>query len=392
MVVNRAAITIAYHGPAIDVGDMDLEDLASSLLALGKILNGVNSVLNADKASLRTRIVSTGQGSLQVDLQIVQPIIDAVAEFIASKAGKKTAVVTAVSILAIVFGRHGVVATLKLLRGRSPDDGSILIEDKDLKLEIHGNVKRILRDPGIRRLIPRFYSPLKREGCEAISSTSPELDIDSHVTSKEARECRMLDAMPYEEFVSSEYVDLSVVTASDEGYRWRLSAGRGKTIPVSVSDDKFLADMREQGHFVIGARIQGVLDCYLAPPHGYMVYDMPKVMRHYKPEDGIRHRDMMLIIDRSRHTGEYFAVGDNEDERFDVIRLDGGRYRLVRDTPKGALLIAIIAVCGENCYTVEAAHGVEMVGIDDTETYDEIESSIAAAIFAVEKARRKCER
>ena len=195
----------------------------------------------------------------------------------------------------------------------------------------------------------------------------------------------MFDAVPYEEFVSREYVDIAVMTASDKGYKWRFSFG-GRTIQAAITDDVFMEKMKKDGHFIVGARMQGVLECYMMPPRGHMSYEMTRVIRHYEPEDGIRHRDMMLTIGEDE-SGEYWALTDNDDARVYTFRKDG-HYQLWMTSPvhaRPAILAKIDYV--ENHFAVTPAAGVKTIGLNHNDKYDNIEHVIASIIFALQKAQ-----
>lgn len=52
----KSNITIAYTGPLVDDGTMDVQDLGPALMALGSLVNEANKVLNNDKSSIAVKV------------------------------------------------------------------------------------------------------------------------------------------------------------------------------------------------------------------------------------------------------------------------------------------------------------------------------------------------
>jgi len=67
--LSRASTTIAYNGPALAEGLMDVRDLAPALLAIGRMCQAANKSLNGDGIEVNAYVRSDMKaGSFTVTL------------------------------------------------------------------------------------------------------------------------------------------------------------------------------------------------------------------------------------------------------------------------------------------------------------------------------------
>ena len=66
--MSKETFTIAYDGPALQDGAMEVRDLAPALLALGQLLDAANATLNGDAAKIKLQVKATGTGSFEIAL------------------------------------------------------------------------------------------------------------------------------------------------------------------------------------------------------------------------------------------------------------------------------------------------------------------------------------
>ena len=65
-----ATFSIAYDGPALFDGTMDVRDLAPALLSMHQLLDGACTALYGDNQKIRVSVSATGQGSFEVFLNV----------------------------------------------------------------------------------------------------------------------------------------------------------------------------------------------------------------------------------------------------------------------------------------------------------------------------------
>jgi hypothetical protein len=70
--MSRESFTIAYDGPVLRDGAMDVRDLAPALLAVGQLLDAANSALHDDGSQIRVQVRATEIGSFRIDLELIQ--------------------------------------------------------------------------------------------------------------------------------------------------------------------------------------------------------------------------------------------------------------------------------------------------------------------------------
>ena len=391
MVVSRAAISISYHGPAVDQGEMDIEDYAPSLLSLGKLIGEVNSLLNEDQGvALHTRIVATRDGSLDIDLSIVQPAWDAVRGLFVSSYGT----LSVKAILVAIFGKAGLIAVIKRLKGRPTEDKMLLEETAEgRKIKLHGDIERLVRSRKVRRFLGGYVSPISRDGYDYISSKSSNVDIDTTITAEEARASRMFDAVPYRTTVSTDYIDYAVITASfTKGHKWRLSRGR-KSILVSVTDNSLFSKIRNKTEFGLRDRLQGRLDKVMLPPDGRMSYEMSNVIKHYKTDEIGVEKDILISVCEDDHDG--YSVISNSANIAQAVPVEGevGVYHILM--PRRGIVgkIASLSIRSPSVYiednTTDAVGAlINQKADDDDETvYDDIKDAIAACVLRILRLR-----
>lgn len=69
--MSEASATLAYLGPDVDDGSMDVADLAPALLAASRLITSANRALNGDRADVRVRVAALRTGSFEIELQVV---------------------------------------------------------------------------------------------------------------------------------------------------------------------------------------------------------------------------------------------------------------------------------------------------------------------------------
>jgi hypothetical protein len=74
--MSKTNLTLIFDGPAVDKGEIDVQDLAPALLAVGELVQAANYEINGNKSQISVRVKATAEGSFEVDLALIQSIIE----------------------------------------------------------------------------------------------------------------------------------------------------------------------------------------------------------------------------------------------------------------------------------------------------------------------------
>jgi hypothetical protein len=72
----HAKFTLKFNGPAVENGEIDIQDLVPPIMAIGEIIQLTNTHFNNDRAKITVKFQATGKGSVDVHLSIVQSLIE----------------------------------------------------------------------------------------------------------------------------------------------------------------------------------------------------------------------------------------------------------------------------------------------------------------------------
>ena len=126
--MSDANFSLIFEGPAVENGEIDVQDLAPSLMALGELLQAANAELNGERARVAVKLRATRKGSFEVDLSVVQSLAAQAVTLLDALAGHKDGIAAANELADVILKVGGTVvgtgggllALLKWLRGRKP--------------------------------------------------------------------------------------------------------------------------------------------------------------------------------------------------------------------------------------------------------------------------------
>ena len=288
---ENTSLTVSYHGPAVDKGTMDVQDVGPALLALGTLFNEANSELNHEALNINVHITATSASSFKIVLSVIQSALEKLADLFTSTDGN----VTPAGIMAVVFGARGLAWLIKQIRGRKiekvekiPNTNRFkmtITEDKT-EIEIDEPVMKLFKNKGIRQAINQIVNPVAKEGIDRLQVTSADADVNESVTKGDLNSFRRIQLPAQLIRTDTREMDLEIVSPTfKDNNKWRLSDGE-TTYSVSIEDRSFLTRIDEGEPFAKGDRLRGHIHI-TTNPDGKFSYSLMEVIDH-RPGENVR--------------------------------------------------------------------------------------------------------
>ena len=287
---------------------MDIRDLAPALLSIAELFEQSSHVLYGQEAPpVRTRIVATGTGSVDVFLEIVQQSLSDILPFGNQSPNAVRALLGHIYIgVTSNFVYGSLAGILKSLRGKKwrPEEideqtGVVLIVSGDTRMEVPYPVFQLMSSKHIRDILCKPFDPLRIEGIDKFTVRSRDNEgTHEQIITKEEVDYFVDDAIDdEEEATESRYAaTYTIVTLTfketSEGLRWRLGIGQAE-ITVLIKDMDFIRQV-SSGNLTFGSGDS--LECQVLmrqTPRAKTIkteYIVEKVLRH-RPG----HRQMELL-------------------------------------------------------------------------------------------------
>lgn len=183
VVASRASAIIRFDGPALADHDMDVHDLAPSMLALGDLCKIANELFNGNAVNVRVVVRTDSEHKcFQLSFELVQSAYDAVAQLV-SRADIKSAkeILEWIGILAGPVALGGLLALYKKIYGKNKDDGTPLpitsvearsdgdsiiyqIVGDGATINVSPEVHKLAQDPRTLPAVKKLVSPLQNDG------------------------------------------------------------------------------------------------------------------------------------------------------------------------------------------------------------------------------------
>lgn len=245
---------VVYDGPAVEDGEMDVTQLASSLLALGKLIENADAIRTGEAGRVKVRVKSdVKRGSFDVGIAVhwLDGIKDATIAWAMTPQGAAT-----ISLLGLLginvkdaakLGGKGLIQTVRWLRGRRvakqivlEDGNTTLIAEDGEEITVHPTVARLVDEPSVRQPLEKFTEPLRDEGVEEIRFEEKQGQVDERITAAEAPS--FVAAAGSEPSSSDQFRATYQIKRLffDRGRKWRLSNG-AQTIQAEIEDEAFWA-------------------------------------------------------------------------------------------------------------------------------------------------------
>lgn len=244
----QSHIRVVYDGPAVADGEMDVTQLASSLLALGKLIEAADVITTGTRGRVRVKVQSDlTRGSFDVGIAVsyVDFAVDAVTAWAMSPKGAAAIGLLGLLGFNVKDGTKGVIQAVRWLGGRRvaertvlQDGNTTLITDDGATLTVPDPVARMVDDPTIRQPLERFTEPLREDGVEEIRFEAAGEGKAEQISEAEAA-AFMAAAGAAPTSVSRFPATYQIKRLYFErGKKWRLSNG-SQTIMAAIDDDAF---------------------------------------------------------------------------------------------------------------------------------------------------------
>ncbi len=240
----KTLFSIAYDGPALVDGTMDVRDLAPALLATSELFTSASRILYGKDAEVKVSISATDSGSFEVILDLVMSAWDKIVDMFKGDSAEALE-----RLIAIILGTGtvatGVFALYKKIKGRKDakveqlKNNKIAITIGENRIEIDKNVYLVYSSPDTQIAIQKLVQePLKRAGITEFKSSYQDVTV---TVSKEESEYFSHPPSSEEQVTeSSRQVAFKILSVSfKEDNKWRLSDG-SSTIYAEMADEHFL--------------------------------------------------------------------------------------------------------------------------------------------------------
>lgn len=253
--MSDANLTLVFDGPAVDNGEIDVQDLAPALLAIGELIQAANQEINGNRAQISVKVRATSEGSFEVGLALIQSLMENTKSLFDFAAENKDGIAAANELTDLLFKvaggtvgsaitiGGGLFALIKILKGRKPD--KIEYEGSDVHIHIgdsyfvtnHRTVQ-LANCVIVREQAKKTIATLSNNGIDKIKVKRPGHQ-DLEVTKAEISYFEYQDI---EEELADETrtMTLQIISLSfKEDRKWRVTDG-GDPFSATIEDNAFL--------------------------------------------------------------------------------------------------------------------------------------------------------
>lgn len=256
--MSRDNFQLAYDGPAVRDGTMDVYELAPALLSVGDLIRDANRFLNQDRAAVSVQVESDFQhGSFEISLVIDHTILTTAKEILFPGG-----ITEAKDLLLLVFGTTsvsgavvGLIKLYKLLKGKKPLPSSMHVDNSNTtiinNITVESRTANLYMNDAVRGGVDRIVAPVAKQGFDKMEVRKDKAVLEE--LSKADLPERVMDLAQgtgENALVNTREALLSIVTANFEKGKWRFSDGTAK-FSADLNDPGFRQrlDNREIGFY-----------------------------------------------------------------------------------------------------------------------------------------------
>lgn len=257
--MTKARFEIAFEGDPFEDGEIDVRDLAPTLLAFGNVIQAANKALNGDRADARLKVAATNEGSfvaaLTMDVGWLADMLDAVSahpQRVVAADQLMDLLIKAGTILGAPFG---LFAAIKALKGKRPEkveslgDGTTEITINQTTFVVDDRTVALLQDLPTREAVEDLGAKAAR--VDGLDHLRIGVDTDDDKAVRLARaDLPSLKVPPEPDEPDTEITHrdawLKIVSVHfRDGYKWRFSDGGERPFTAEMEDAEFQNKVQE---------------------------------------------------------------------------------------------------------------------------------------------------
>ena len=249
---------IAYAGPALEDGTMDVRELAPALIAFADLVKYASRAINLDKnIKVMLNQDSLKKGSFDITFLLDTSLLEQAKLFMqgAEDTGPKD-LMDVLGWGGTAFGlAGGIFGIIKFMKGRSikaiKHDGNTaaqitLNDGTDLKLT--ENALKVLMDYECRKSIEKVVEPISKDGIDKFELRNPESDDKEAIESVCKDDAKSFKSPRAENALTNTYsgkmiFDIVSIVFEEEK-KWKFSDGE-TTFGARIDDDDFWSKVED---------------------------------------------------------------------------------------------------------------------------------------------------
>ena len=228
---QKQKFTISYEGEALKSHSMSVEDLAPALLALDKIFQISNTLLNGHNSNVHLKVVGQKSGSFEVVLDLFQNLPE-IMSIIKTHDSKE--------LLYILFGSAGFFAYLKSLKNMKKPVKQ-LNESQDINItgNFHNCVFNFYNNNEIKKESKIFLKPLSKAGIKQLNISENKKLLNSINKEDVDYFLQQSDEEVTNETTNNFTKYYHIIALTFEKGKWKLS-DNNSTITAKIRDEAFI--------------------------------------------------------------------------------------------------------------------------------------------------------
>jgi hypothetical protein len=293
--MSEAHFSLDYKGEALHNGLMDVRDLAPSLLAIGQLLEEVNTQVNGHESAVSVCVAADFErGSFGVDLTAFQDMLCKAKGLFSPDAVKNAEDLAKIAGLIGNGGKNaylGVIALKKWLKGRNPEkqteleDGRVKVQFKAEAEFTTKDVLALLNNDRASRAIDKITAPLEKDGIDSLSVKEAKTGKVIETITKQDRKFLQAAPAPALELSAPSAEDGRLVSRRRTLLRLsRISFKRGNKYSVVEGESEFSVSVEDE---VFLGRVER--DEVKFSAHGKLLVDLRQEIIPGATKDAVEH-------------------------------------------------------------------------------------------------------